>query len=446
MAYRKKITANRRGVIMKKPRKMIIYNMFPILAGKFTEWEPHFKRASEMGFNWIFVNPIHYPGYSGSLYSVSDYFSFNPILIDEKSKKNPEGQVKEMVHCAKKYGLKIMIDLVINHCAFDSPLTKKYPEWFQWKGGRVVHPFIMTDRGKQDWRDLAKFNVRRTKDPDGLFKYFMEIVDFLLDLGFHGFRCDAAYQLPGKLWERLIKETKTKHPDVLFSAETLGCTADETSSIAKAGFDYIFNSSKWWDFNSHWLMEQYNLTREISPSISFPESHDSERLMEELQGNVNGLKQRYLFSAIFSTAVMMPMGFEFGFRKKPHVVNTRPDDWEQTDTDLMWFVKKINEIKGRYPVFQEEAPTEILHCENPNLLMLWKGSITVKDEALIVLNKDIWNKQSFYTENLNKYVLAGAPLTDVSPEYPVEFIPEPFQYNLNPGQGLVFVTKRDRGR
>ena len=67
---------------MKKPRKMIIYNMFPILAGKFIKWKPHFKRASEMGFNWVFLNPVQKPGYSGSLYSIKDYFSFNPLLID----------------------------------------------------------------------------------------------------------------------------------------------------------------------------------------------------------------------------------------------------------------------------------------------------------------------------------------------------------------------------
>jgi starch synthase (maltosyl-transferring) len=272
------------------------------------------------------------------------------------------------------------------------------------------------------------------------------VISFLTDLGFEGFRCDAAYQLPGKLWERLIKRTKRKKTGVIFLAETLGCTADQTISTARAGFDYIFNSSRWWNFKGHWLMGQYDLTREIAPSISFPESHDTTRLMKDVRGNSNGLKQRYLFSALFSAGVMMPMGFEFGFHKKPHVVKTRPDDWEETDTDLSWFIKKVNYIKGRYSVFQEEAPTEIIQCSNPNILMLWKGSTTSKDEALIILNKDISNMQHFFADNMREFVLAGAPLKDVSPEYPVEFIQEPFNYTLNPGQGLVYVTKRDRGR
>jgi starch synthase (maltosyl-transferring) len=52
---------------MRPPEKMIIYNLFPLLAGKFTQWAPHIKRAADMGFNWLFVNPIQKPGSSGSL-------------------------------------------------------------------------------------------------------------------------------------------------------------------------------------------------------------------------------------------------------------------------------------------------------------------------------------------------------------------------------------------
>ena len=76
--------------------------------------------------------------------------------------------------------------------------------------------------------------------------------------------------------------------------------------------------------------------------------------------------------------------------------------------------------------------------------MLWKGSTTSKDEALIVLNKDNLNMQEFYAESLQRFVLAGAPLKDVSPEYSVEYIAEPFLYDVNPGQGLVYVTKREK--
>lgn len=423
---------------MRKPEKMIIYNLFPLLAGKFGQWESHLERASGMGFNWVFVNPIQMPGFSGSLYSIKDYFDFHPLLVDREGGKPPEEQLKGAVRAAEKHGLRMMVDLVINHCAVDSELIKEHPAWFQWeRKGKVANPFAMDKGRKVLWGDLAKFDHRNTIDKEGLFEFFFKVVSHLVSLGFRGFRCDAAYQVPGSLWKRLIEETKKKSPDILFFAETLGCTADQTRKTAAAGFDYIFNSSKWWDMHSPWLMEQYDLTRDIAPSVGFPESHDTERLAEETHGNVAAMKQRYLFAALFSAGVMMPIGFEFGFRRKPHVVKTRPEDWEQTDIDLRDFIKRVNGIKSGYTVFQEEAPTDVLPNSNPNVLMMWKASVITRDEALVVLNKDVHGRQHFREESLQRLVQTRVPLRDISPENPLGAIPEPFSYDLNPGQAIV---------
>ena len=64
------------------PQGVRIYNLFPLLVGNITEWEKHLDRIAEMGFDWIFLNPIHYPGFSGSLYAVKDYFALNPLFDD----------------------------------------------------------------------------------------------------------------------------------------------------------------------------------------------------------------------------------------------------------------------------------------------------------------------------------------------------------------------------
>ncbi len=423
---------------------MIIYNLFPLLAGKFSDWEPHLVRASDLGFNWIFVNPVQSPGFSGSLYSVKDYFSFNPLLIDGNSSQTPKEQLQKTIKKAEERGLRVMVDLVINHCAVDSDIIKDHPAWFQWKKpGKISHPFAMENGKKIVWGDLAKYDHRNKKDGEGLYQFFFSIVEFLIEVGFKGFRCDAAYQVPRTLWKRLIKETKDKYPGIVFFAETLGCTPDETRKTADAGFDYIFNSSKWWDLNSPWLIEQYNLTRETAPSVSFPESHDTDRLCAELDGNINGMKQRYLFASLFSAGVMMPVGFEFGFRKKLHVVKTTPEDWENTQTDISEFIRNVNRIKETYTVFQEEAPTEILNSGNAEVLVMWKASISTADEALLILNKDINHNQVFQTKSLGDFMQATSPCSDVSPEFRLDYLPEPFTYELRPGQGIVLIASRD---
>jgi starch synthase (maltosyl-transferring) len=74
--------------------------------------------------------------------------------------------------------------------------------------------------------------------------------------------------------------------------------------------------------------------------------------------------------------------------------------------------------------------------------VMWKGSTLSKDEGLVILNKDLWNRQTFYVESLHPMVQAGAALQCVSPKNPLEFVPEPFHYELRPGEAIVLVTRR----
>ncbi|HNR72064.1 MAG: alpha-amylase [Verrucomicrobia bacterium] len=422
---------------------MILYNLFPLLAGPLHRWEPHLDRARALGFNWLFLNPIQLPGASGSLYSIADYFRFNPRLLNPADPAPPETQIQRLAARARERGLRLMIDLVINHCAIDSPLIREHPQWFvRQPDGRPAHPSCQHHDQTVVWTDLAQFDHQHPRDPEGFYRYCRRVVDALLALGFDGFRCDAAYQIPRPFWQRLIHDTRQRHPHACFAAETLGCSPAQTLETARAGFDYVFNSSKWWDFHGCWLLEQYNLIREITRSISFPESHDTPRLAAELNGNPHALKQRYLFAALFAAGVMMPIGFEFGFRKPLHVVNSQPADWEPVHVDLSDFITRVNHLKLQHPVFREESPASILPTDNPNILLLWKASVQHPQEALLILNKDPHHHQDFHTDHFRRFIQSGAPLRDVSPEYPLDYLPEPFHYALRPGQGIVLVTTR----
>lgn len=397
-----------------------------------------------MGFEWIFLNPIQQTGASRSLYSVADYFAVNPVLLDPGTTASPDEQVRQMIARARAAGLRVMIDLVINHCASDSLLTREHPEWFVREGdGRIKNPSCQHNGKTVVWRDLAQFDHRCTSDPEGLYRYCLRVVEHLIGLGFEGFRCDAAYQIPADFWRRLMRDARARHPRLCFVAETLGCSAAETKETARAGFDFVFNSSKWWNFRDDWLLEGYNLVRETTRSISFPESHDTARLAEELNGNVNGLKQRYLFSALFSSGVMIPAGFEFGLRKPLHVVDTTPADWHESGIDLCGYIKQVNTLKQRHPIFQEEGPTRFLPYDNPNILLMRKSSNQLRDEVMLILNLDMKSHQEFYADHLGDFLPTGTPLRDVSPEFPLEQVPEPFHYALRPGQGIVLMGSRN---
>jgi len=74
------------------------------------------------------------------------------------------------------------------------------------------------------------------------------------------------------------------------------------------------------------------------------------------------------------------------------------------------------------------------------VLVMWKASVRDSSQALIILNKDIWNRQHCHIDNLLHYVQHAPSLVDVSPQWPMDFLPAPFEYELLPGMARVLVT------
>jgi starch synthase (maltosyl-transferring) len=379
-----------------------IYNLFPLLAGPLPAWLPHIEHAHGMGFNWLFVNPFHLPGMSGSLYAVRDYYGFHPQLIDPAGGP-PEAQLRRVIEFTHARDTKFMMDLVINHTAIDSPLLTAHPEWFQYDAqGRVVHPGAQEGDQRVTWGDLAAVDNGGSSDRDALWNYWLGLVRFYAALGVDGFRCDAAYQVPADLWRFLIGSARAQFPHLRFFAETLGCTPQQTVDVARAGFDYVFNSSKWWDFSAPWCLEQYGLISPVIPSISFPESHDTERLAAELNADRAMVRQRYVFAALFAAGVMIPVGFEYGFRKRLHVADTRPEDWEEPAWDDVEFIRQVNHLKAAHRVWNEEWPISIVDLGNPNVLGLLKSSAEVGERGLLILNKNPHSEEALDRELLRQ--------------------------------------------
>jgi starch synthase (maltosyl-transferring) len=344
-----------------------------------------------MGFTWIFVNPFHETGLSGSLYSVKDYYRLDPRLQDGTGRPAEE-QLRDMLEEAGKLGLAVMMDLVINHTAFDSPLVREHPDWYRREaGGQIVHPGAMDGTKRVVWRDLAEVDNAGSPDRDALWDYWRKLALHYAGLGFRGFRCDAAYQVPGALWRDLIGMAKARHPGVLFFAETLGCTPEQTVATARAGFDFTFNSSKWWNFQDPWCLEQYDKTAPVVPSVSFPESHDTPRLAADLHGDQAAVLQRYAFAAVFSAGVMLPMGFEFGFQKRLHVVQTTPADWESPRWDLTGAISAVNRSKARFRALNEDGMLQTLDLGSPQAFGFHKRTRDGREGVLVILNLDRTN-------------------------------------------------------
>ena len=419
----------------------LIYNLFPPLIGSIPRWADHLKRIAAIGFTWIYLNPIHTPGLSGSLYAVKDYFGLNTLFFPE-SGQDPEEALAHFLKQASRRGLKVMLDLVINHTAIDSPLVKEHPEWYERdKHGKIKHPGAIDPADARKvtvWGDLAELAYWPPPDPKGLLHFWGKVVARYLGLGFMGFRADAAYKIPGDFWARLIEGARRLNPQVRFFAETLGCRLQECDQLSSAGFDFLYNSSKWWDFQEDWCLEQYNLFRRLAPSISFPESHDTPRLAAESPGAEAVARQRYLFAAYFSTGLMMPVGFEFGFMKKLHVVDTRPWDWETSTYDLSAFITQVNRMKVKCPVLLEEGPQERLSPKGEPVVVLCKARDNQKGRVVAVINAGLEPQRAVLPDMPE---LLGKPRRrwrDLTPGSPPLTVQPVMDFPLTPAEMRLF--------
>ena len=374
-----------------------IYNLFPTLAGTVRQWSEHLPRIAAMGFNAVYVNPFHYPGFSGSLYAVKDYYRLNPRFQGDE-RGDDDTLLRGFTEAAQACRLLVIMDLVANHTAKDSELTQHHRDWFAHdENGEIRSPFA-TDpadpRRKTVWGDLAELDYSGARC-DEIAAYFRDVVQHYLDLGFRGFRCDAAYKVPAEVWRGLTHAAKEVAPDALFCAETVGAPKEAVLGLAGAGFDYLYNSVKWWDFKSPWLLDQYEAFRHIAPSIGFPESHDTPRLVAELRqaGVPDGeieprYRQAYAFAAAYSTGLLMPMGFEYGWGRRLSVVTGGEAAPEPKRFDLSLFIAEINAAKLAIPALNEEGPQRLLPQGDGELIVLERQTEGADDRALIAVNRD----------------------------------------------------------
>jgi glycosidase len=101
-------------------------------------------------------------------------------------------------------GLKVILDWVANHSAYDNPLTASHPEWYT----RTPEGALMSPVGT-DWSDVADFDYAQP----GLRRYMTEsLVYWVREFGVDGYRADVAGYVPTDFWETARAELEAVKP------------------------------------------------------------------------------------------------------------------------------------------------------------------------------------------------------------------------------------------
>ncbi len=138
-----------------------IYNLFPSLVGSVGRWAAELPRIAALGFDWVYVNPFHETGYSGSLYAVKDYYRLNPLFRGEDGGRDDD-LIRSFAETARAHGIGVMMDLVVNHTARDAALTTERPNWYRRDAAGEIESPSANDPADPSsvtvWTDLAEID------------------------------------------------------------------------------------------------------------------------------------------------------------------------------------------------------------------------------------------------------------------------------------------------
>ncbi len=192
-------------------RDGVIYEIFPrhfSAAGDLNGITARLDELKDLGVTILWTMPIHpigekfRKGEFGSPYSVKDYYAVDPHYgtLDD---------YKRLVAEAHKRNLKVIMDLVANHTAWDSVMMQ-HPEFYKQNAeGKVIPPV-------PEWTDVAGLNYASPQLREymiAMMKYWVQTCDV------DGFRCDVASMVPTDFWETARAQLEAVKPDIMMLAE-----------------------------------------------------------------------------------------------------------------------------------------------------------------------------------------------------------------------------------
>lgn len=178
--------------------------------GTFNAFSESLPRLKKMGVEilWIMpINPIgvkNRKGTQGSYYSIRDYKAVNPEF-------GTMADFKNLVDEAHALDMKVILDWVANHSAFDNVWTVDHKEWYDLDSLGNLQPPHGTD-----WWDVTEFNYAipemRAAMIDAM-KFWVE------EAKIDGFRCDVAEMVPMDFWMACRDSLEAIKPDIFMLAE-----------------------------------------------------------------------------------------------------------------------------------------------------------------------------------------------------------------------------------
>jgi alpha-amylase len=376
-----------------------------------------------LGVSGIWLMPINpSPSYHG--YDVTDYYGVNPQY-------GSMADFERMVREAHKRGIKVIIDLVINHTSDRHPwfVAAQNPEdphydWYSWAtpGTDLAAPSAAGDRAWQALPDGRRYlGIFSQGMPDlnydtpAVREEIVKVGQFWMHKGVDGFRLDAARHIylnfksqegdPAVLrenlawWRQFMQGVRAVSPDAYVVGEVTESTWQQLApwyGALSAVFDFPLSTrlidaarSEQGDDLATRLQQRYAAfaatAGQPGADAPFLSNHDQNRVMSQLDGNLQHMR---VAAALLLTLPGHPFvyyGEELGMRGvKPDPDLREPIRWERSAHgvgETTW--KRSSTHDGAGVSVQAELADQDSLLHRYRTLIHWRSEISALRDGTI---------------------------------------------------------------
>jgi len=403
----------------KKARFSTWYEFFPRSAsehegahGSFKDCERLLPRIKSMGFDVVYLPPIHpigevnrkgknntteaKEGDVGSTWGVGSQYGGHKDIHPQLGNID---DFKALIQKAKEQDLEIAMDYALQ-AAPDHPWVKAHPKWFKWRPDGTVQ---YAENPPKKYQDILPI-YWESEDYKALWNECLDILLYWIDCGIEIFRVDNPHTKPFYFWNWIITKVKEKHPNVIFLAEAF--TAPKVmQQLAKQGYTQSYTYFTWRN-TKHELIEyveeltKTELSEYMQPNF-WPNTPDINPFPLQGTGESKHM-QRYVLAATLSSSIGIygPV-FEYmlsdSLLGKEEYLNSEKFqiahyDWN-IQNKLTTVIAKINYIRHNNEALQQTNNIKFCYVENDNLIAFYKWNDAKTNHIFVVISLDAHNSQ-----------------------------------------------------
>lgn len=389
------------------------YEFFPRsgVAGRhatFRDAEAQLERAAAMGFDIVYLPPIHpigrahrkgannaltaQPGEHGSPWAIGGAEGGHDAVHPDLGTL---ADFDRFVSRARSLDLEVALDFAIQ-CSPDHPWVREHPEWFFHRPDGTIK---YAENPPKKYQDVYPLNFYGD-DPRALWQEMKRIVEFWIGHGVTTFRVDNPHTKPVRFWEWLIREVQHAHPETVFLAEAF-TRPTMMRVLAKAGFTQSYTYFTWRTGKQE--LQDY-LTEITTPPMAeyfrgnlWPNTPDI--LHETLQrGGRPAFKLRLMLAATLSSLYGIYSGYELG-ENEPFAPGSeeylssekyepKVRDWSATG-NLVGLITRVNRIRREHRALQLYRNLTFHAADDPHVLWYSKMTPARDDVVFVAANLDV---------------------------------------------------------